>query len=62
MRKTCLKIFAFFIAFIIMQIKVMPWMMNNQMIPLWGDILMISTSLMLWVAFIDNLARKIWTH
>ena len=58
MKITCLKVFAFFVGFIFLQLEVMPWLSQNEFMPLWADIGLMSGALMLFVALIDRLASR----
>jgi len=60
MRKSCLKIFAFLIAFVFTQLIVLPWMSDNELLPLWVDILVMSGGLVLFVALVDRVTCKLW--
>lgn len=60
MRKSCLKIFLFLLAFIFTQLIVLPWLSENAVIPLWVDILVMSFGLVLFTALVDRIAHKLW--
>lgn len=62
MSLTYIKVCSFFAAFFFLQIEVMPWMAKNQFLPLWGDIILLSLALMLWLGLIDFVARTIRTR
>jgi len=60
MKITCLKVFAFFVAFIFTQLIVLPWMSSNELLPLWADILVMSAGLVLFLALVDRVTCKLW--
>lgn len=58
MRRLCLKILTFFIIFIFLQFEILPWMTSNELLPVWGDIIVMSALLVLALAFIEKLIGK----
>ena len=62
MRKSCLKIVLFLIAFIFTQLVMLPWMTKNQLLPLWADILVMSAGLMFFLALVDRLTCNLWRN
>ena len=59
MRLTLFKIIMFLAAFIFMQGVILPWTISNNMLPLWGDILLLSFILMMWVVVIDRISAQL---
>lgn len=55
MKTICVKVASFFAVFILLQLMVIPWLEELQLMPLWGDIAVISLSLVAWVEFIERL-------
>jgi hypothetical protein len=59
MRVTLFKIIMFLAAFIFLQGVILPWTISNNMLPLWGDILLLSFILMMWVVVIDRISAQL---
>lgn len=59
MRLTLFKVIMFLAAFIFMQGVILPWTISNNMLPLWGDILLLSFILMMWVVVIDRISAQL---
>jgi hypothetical protein len=57
-RITLLKIILFFAAFIFVQGATLPWIISNNILPLWADIILVSGLLFGWVVLIDRIANK----
>lgn len=58
MKITLCKIGAFLLVFILLQLVVMPWIMENNLLPLWMDIILIAGLMAVWVFIIGLVARK----
>lgn len=56
MRWILFKIIAFAAVFIFTQGAILPWVISNNAIPLWLDIVLVTIILMVWLAVIDRLA------
>lgn len=56
MRWIIFKVVCFLSVFIFMQGAILPWAISNNFMPLWGDIILITAILMMWLALIDRLA------
>ncbi len=59
MRLTLFKVIMFLAAFIFLQGVILPWTISNNMLPLWGDILLLSFILMMWVVVIDRISAQL---
>jgi hypothetical protein len=56
MRWILFKIITFAAVFIFTQGAILPWVISNNAMPLWVDIVLITVILMVWLAVIDRLA------
>ncbi len=56
MRWILFKVISFISVFIFMQGAILPWIISNNTMPLWLDIILVTVILMLWLAVIDRLA------
>ncbi len=59
MRWMIFKIIVFMTMFIFMQGAIVPWLISNNFLPLWADIIVISLVLMMWLAVIDRLSSHV---
>lgn len=56
MRMIIFKVISFVAVFIFIQGAILPWVISNNFMPLWADIILITVILMMWLAVIDRLA------
>ena len=59
MRWAIFKVISFITVFIFMQGVILPWVISNNIMPLWADIILISVILMMWLALIDRIAHQL---
>lgn len=62
MRKSCLKIFLFLLAFIFTQLIVLPWLSANELLPLWADIIAMSFGLVVFTVLVDRITSRLWSN
>jgi len=58
MRMTLFKIISFMAVFLFAQGAVLPWVISNNLLPLWADILLVSAVIFAWIVLIERLAMK----
>ena len=59
MRWAIFKVISFITVSIFMQGVILPWVISNNIMPLWADIILISVILMMWLALIDRIAHQL---
>lgn len=59
MRVIIFKIIAFMALFIYLQGVCLPWIVSNNFMPLWADVVLFTLILVMWIAGIDRLAKII---
>ena len=53
------KIISFGLIFIFLQAAILPWLISNNLMPLWADIILLTIILMMWLVVIDRLAYHV---
>jgi len=59
MKMLIFKVICFLALFTFMQCAILPWLISNDSMPFWVDIVFITLVLMLWLIVIDRLAHQI---
>lgn len=58
MRATCYKVLLFIVGFVFIQGCILPWVISNNVLPVWADIAILGALVFLWVFLIDKLVSN----